>query len=137
MKTMKLYRVEIAPLVILPLGKSPFFSYLSSEPIERGTYVGIPFGKRAIEGIVFDCAPLPGRSPIWMKWVTKVIEKKFLTAEQLELAQYVSEEYFTPLGKTLKHFLPKRTKARKKKVVSTKKLEILRLNKDESQILRA
>lgn len=137
MKPSKLYRLEISPLVILPLTRSPFFSYLSSEPIERGTCVGIPFGKRAIEGVVFDCAPLPGQAPAWMKRVDRVIEKQFLTAEQLELAQYVSEEYFTPLGKTLKHFLPKRTKARKRKKTVTNKLETLRLNKDESQILRA
>src|SRR3990172_9311452 len=127
MEAKKLYHVEIAPLVILPLARPPFFSYLSSESINRGSLVAIPFGKRAIEGAVFDCAPLPGlarldesarQAPVWMKWVSKVIEKQFLTAEQLELAQYVSEEYFTPLGKTLKHFLPKRTKARKRKCLS-------------------
>src|SRR3989344_8888257 len=130
MEAQKLYHGELAPLVTLPLARSPFFSYLSSEPIERGSFVAIPFGKRAIEGVVFDYAPLPGlarldesarQAPAWMKWVSKVIEKQFLTAEQLELAEYVSEEYFTSLGKTLKHFLPKRTKARKKKAVSTKK----------------
>ncbi|OGI31508.1 MAG: primosomal protein N' [Candidatus Moranbacteria bacterium RIFCSPLOWO2_12_FULL_48_12] len=146
MEAQKLYHVEIAPLVILPLARSPFFSYLSSESINRGSLVAIPFGKRAIEGVVFDCAPLPGlarldesarQAPVWMKWVSKVIEKQFLTAEQLELAQYVSEEYFTPLGKTLKHFLPKRTKARKRKKDITSKLETLRLNKDESHIIKA
>lgn len=137
MKIQKLYRVEVAPLVILPLTRSPFFSYLASEPIELGSLVAIPFGKRAIEGVVFACAPIPGQAPVWMKWVSKVIEKQFLTAEQLELAQYVSEEYFTSLGKTLKHFLPKRTKARKKKTVGTKKFETLRSNKDELRLLKA
>ncbi|MDO8566294.1 MAG: primosomal protein N' [Candidatus Moranbacteria bacterium] len=137
MKMRKLYRVEIAPLVILPLTRSPFFSYLSSEPIELGSLVAISFGKRSLQGIVFDCAPLPGQVPAWMKWVSKVIEKQFLTAEQLELAKNVSEEYFAPLGKTLKHFLPKRTKARKKKVVGPKKFETLQSNKDELRILKA
>jgi primosomal protein N' (replication factor Y) (superfamily II helicase) len=123
MKPTQLYRLEVAPLVILPLARAPFFSYLSSSPVAIGSYINIPFGKRSIEGIVFDCAPLPGpprlgeagKPPVWMKFADKIIEEKFLTHEQLELAQYVSEEYFTPLGKTLKHFLPHRVKARKKR----------------------
>lgn len=137
MEPAKLYRVEIAPLVILPLGRSPLFSYLSSEPIEQGSYVAISFGKRAIQGIVFGCAPLPGRAPAWMKWISKVIERQFLTREQLKLAEYVSEEYFTPLGKTLKHFLPKRTKAKKKKKTAESTLEKFRPTKDEARILKA
>lgn len=137
MKDQKLYRVEIAPLVILPLGRSPLFSYLSAEPIDQGSYVDISFGKRNIQGVVFDCAPLPGQAPHWMKWVSRVIEKRFLTPEQLELAEYVSEEYFTPLGRTFKHFLPNRTKARKRKEGETKRIEAIRPSKEETQILKA
>lgn len=137
MKAKKLYRVEIAPLIILPLGRSPLFSYLSFEPLDRGSYVEISFGKRTLQGVVFGCALLPGQAPTWMKWVSGMIEKRFLTEEQLALAEYVSIEYFTPLGRTLKHFLPKRTKARKRKSASIKKLDILHLHKDEAKILKA
>lgn len=138
MKPSKLYRLEIAPLVILPLGRSPFFSYLSSSPIAPGSYVGIPFGKRTIEGVVFDCAPLPGQAPTWMKFVGESIENAFLTKEQLQLAEYVSAEYFTPLGKTLRHFLPKRTRARKKKDEPlAETVEKLRATKEETDILRS
>ncbi|HLC95330.1 MAG TPA: hypothetical protein VJH89_02475, partial [Patescibacteria group bacterium] len=104
-----LYRLEIAPLVLLPLGRSPLFSYVSDTSIARGSYVTIPFGKRALGGVVLDCAKLSGRAPLWMKPVGHILKKSFLTTEQLALAQYISEEYFTPLGKTLKHFLPSRT----------------------------
>lgn len=114
MKDMPLYRLEIAPLVILPLERSPFFSYLSHKPVSLGSLVRIPFGKRSIEGVVFDCAPLPGRAPHWIKKIERIVQPEYLTPGQCELAQEVSEEYFTPLGKTLIHFLPAKTRPRKK-----------------------
>ena len=137
MSSSKLYRLEIAPLVILPLGRSPFFSYLSHLPLACGSYVSISFGNRTIEGVVFDVAPLPGQAPHWMKFVGATIEDAFLTDEQRALAEYISDEYFTPLGRTLKHFLPKRTQSRKKKSASTPLAETLRATKEESLILKA
>ncbi len=138
MKSAKLYRLEVAPLIVLPLNRAPFFSYLSFSQIAAGSYVSIPFGKRVIQGVVFDCSPLPGKAPAWMKFVNQTIEEKFLTQKQLELAKYISEEYFTPLGKTLKHFLPRRAKARKngRKLVlpAIKKLRAL---KTETDILKS
>ncbi len=137
MKKSALYRLEIAPLVILPLVRSPFFSYLSAVPVTAGSSVKIPFGKQTLEGVVFGCAPLPGRAPSWMKYVGEILEPDFLTAEQLQLAEYIAEEYFTPLGKTLRHFLPRRAKARKKNVSSpAQKRETLRPTKEEAKILK-
>jgi primosomal protein N' (replication factor Y) len=136
MESAKLYRLEVAPLVILPLTRAPFFSYLSSSPVTIGSYINIPFGKRSIEGIVFSCVPLPGKPPVWMKFADKIIEEKFLTYEQLALAKYVSEEYFTPLGKTLKHFLPRRAKARKKNGQSVLQTKKLQATKSETHILK-
>ncbi|OGI14134.1 MAG: primosomal protein N' [Candidatus Moranbacteria bacterium RIFCSPHIGHO2_01_FULL_54_31] len=136
MKPSALYRLEIAPLVILPLGRSPLFSYLSAAPVATGSYVSVSFGTRTVPGVVFACAPLPGPAPTWMKSAGETIEKAFLTPEQLELAEYISEEYFTPLGKTLKHFLPKRTLARKKKPEKAQAIQTLRSSKEESAILK-
>ncbi|MEK9151088.1 MAG: primosomal protein N' [Patescibacteria group bacterium] len=137
MKPSGLYRLEIAPLVILPLGRSPFFSYLSSEPVASGSYMSIPFGKRSIEGVVFGCAPLPGRAPTWMKFAGASIENAFLTKEQRELAEHISRKYFTPLGKTLRHFLPKRAKARQRKEKSfAETLEKPRATKEETGALK-
>ncbi len=129
------YRLEVAPLSILPLGRSPFFSYLSDEPVAPGTLVAIPFGRQKLQGIVSDCTPLPGRPPHWMKRITKVLSPEFLTETQLKLAEWISEEYFTPLGKTLKHFIPKQTKERKRPVVTEKKRKTLTATKSEKEIL--
>lgn len=136
MKPLPLYRLEVAPLLILPLGKSPLFSYLSNEPVALGSLVAISFGKRSLEGVVFGIAPLPGKAPTWMKFISSVIEKEFLTEHQLVLAQYLGEEYFTSLGKVLKHFLPKRIILKKKEKSVEHTLETLKLHKDDSAVLK-
>lgn len=136
MKSSPLYRLEVAPLLILPLGKSPLFSYLSNEPVAPGSLVAISFGKRSLEGVVFGFAPLPGKAPIWMKFISSVIEKEFLTERQLALAHYISEEYFTSLGKVLKHFLPKRTAQKKKERNIKHTPETLKLHKDDNAVLK-
>lgn len=136
MKPSKLYRLEVAPLTILPLGKSPFFSYLADEPIESGTLVAISFGKQSLEGVVFGCAPLSGQEPPWIKHITKIIKKGFLTEKQLRLAQYVSQEYFTPLGNTLKHFLPKRVILKNKMPAAIHRTKTFRLDKYETELMR-
>jgi primosomal protein N' len=134
MKPSALYRLEIAPLVILPLGRSPLFSYLSDIEIASGSLVKMPFGKREIEGIVYKSQVFPGRAPHWMKYVSGVILPAHLTEKQRLLAEAISEEYLTPLGKTLKHFLPKQAKARKKKTpaAAKEKAAVLKARKDES-----
>ncbi len=132
MKKTSLYRLEIAPLVILPLSRSPFFSYLSDTDIVPGSLVRMPFGKREIEGVVWKSQAFPGRAPQWMKHVSSVISSAHLSEEQRTLAEAISEEYLTPLGKTLKHFLPKQAKARKKAAAEKEKPLALKARKDES-----
>lgn len=118
MKKNSLYRLEVAPLLILPLTRSPFFSYASNHAVPLGSLVSISFGTRTIEGIVYGCQILPGAKPTWMKFYSHVLVDSCLTDAQRELALLVSEEYFTPLGRTLKHFLPKRVTERKKNLAS-------------------
>lgn len=100
-----LYRLDIAPLTPLPLTRSPFFSYRSETLVALGSLVEIPFGKRALKGIVYAAHPLPGRAPLWLKPIHRVIRNSWLTKEQRQLAQALSEEYFSSLGNTLKHFV--------------------------------
>ncbi len=135
MKTPQLYRLEVAPLLILPLSRSPFFSYASTQPIEVGSLITISFGSQTVEGVVFRCQILPGQKPSWMKMVSHIKLLSALTANQCALAERISQEYFTPLGKTLKHFLPKRIIARDKIAVSTTH-RVLRPTKDELVLLR-
>src|SRR3989344_4217832 len=134
MKPHPLYRLEVAPLIILPLTRSPLWSYLSRTPVTPGSLVRIPFGSQEAEGVVFASDPFPGRAPNWMKYIREVKESNYLTPEQLALAENVSETYLTPLGKTLKHFIPTKAKARKKKLPEAK-TKVLRAKKEETRLL--
>lgn len=136
MNMKSLYRLEVAPLTILPLTKSPFFSYASDVPVPQGSLVSISFGTQTIEGVVYGCDPLPGTKPTWMKYCSGIIAESFLTAAQCKLALQVSEEYFTPLGRTLKHFLPKPVTARKKGSAPKEKTKTLRCTKTEQALVK-
>lgn len=133
MNSKTLYRLEVAPLTILSLNKSPFFTYASTEPVPQGSLVSISFGKQTLQGIVFECQILPGPKPTWMKYISSVLRVSFLTEEQCTLAQSMSREYFTPLGRVLRHFLPKITKEKKSTVSiqKTNSTPIPRATKEE------
>lgn len=103
--TQPLYRIDIAPLTPLPLTRSPFFSYRHNASLALGTLVQIPFGRRSLRGIVYAANPLPGRAPLWLKPIERVIREGWLTHEQRELALRISDQYFSSLGNTLKHFV--------------------------------
>ncbi|MBP7811418.1 MAG: primosomal protein N' [Candidatus Moranbacteria bacterium] len=104
------YRVEVAPLTILPLKRSPLFSYSSRVDIPIGAVVSISFGKQELHGVVCTCSQMKTRTASWIKEISSVLMRDVLTQEQIRLAQEISSEYFTPLGKTLVHFLPNETK---------------------------
>lgn len=101
-----LYRLEVAPLTLLPLKRSPLFSYASRTELPVGAILSVPFGKQELRGVVFSCAPFTGRPASWIKEISSVLTRIGLTGKQILLAQEISQEYFTPLGKTLVHFLP-------------------------------
>lgn len=100
------YRIEVAPLSILPLKRSPLFSYCSRIEIPVGAVVSIPFGKQELRGVVCARASSKNRPASWIKEISSVLMRDGLTEKQIRLARMISAEYFTPLGKTLIHFLP-------------------------------
>lgn len=100
------HRIEVAPLSILPLKRSPLFSYVSRIRLPVGAVVSVPFGKQELRGVVCACGMSETRPPSWIKEISSVLVHDGLTEKQIELAKEISSEYFTPLGKTLIHFLP-------------------------------
>ncbi len=117
MKKKAFFRVDVAPLTVLPQNRSPFFSYVSSEKIPSGSLVSLPFSGRKVRGVVWESAALPSPIPHWMKFVEKIEYPKLLNEKQLLLARWMSEAFFAPLGNTLKHFLV--LPPQKKKAVSS------------------
>jgi len=139
MKQDVIFFCDIAPVVPIPLGKRQAFSYLSESEIPRGSLVWIPFGPRTIRGIVLSCAPIAraGHPSGRFKQVKSVVRESFLTDRQVSLAESVSKECLTPLGKTLRHFLPSIVRERARKDaghVGEKKT--IRLTESEKEVAR-
>lgn len=117
--------IDIVPLAKISLSRDQFFCYLHNTIIKPGSLVSIPFSKRTIEGIVIGSRLDFSRlGNIQLKKVEKILEENFLDAKQLELAQFISDYYLSPLGVILKSFIPKRTKERDKKQETRDKIEI-------------
>ncbi len=115
MKKPKNYIIDVVPLTRITLAKQQFFSYLWDKKVPAGSLVTIPLSRRNAEGIVIrshlDFERLNG---IRLKTIGNIIETGFLTPDQLELAKFISEYYFCPLGVVLKFFVPRRVKMRDK-----------------------
>ena len=121
------YILDIVPLTRISLTRNQSFSYLSDVSLPAGTLVTIPFSGRKIEGVVLGAKKdFPRIGNIELKKIEEIIEENFLTAQQIELAEFISDYYVSPLGVVLKNFVPARTKARNAKRetrnVNTKKI---------------
>ncbi|TSD01452.1 MAG: primosome assembly protein PriA [Parcubacteria group bacterium Athens0714_25] len=105
--------VSVAPLTKIPLSREQFFYYLFNKTIPSGSLVEVSLGKRKINGIVLDSKNDFTRSGNYrMKKIEKIIEENFLTENQIKLAKFISEHYFSSLGIVLKSFVPARIKER-------------------------
>ncbi|MCK4636103.1 MAG: primosomal protein N', partial [Candidatus Moranbacteria bacterium] len=117
----KKYLISIIPLTRISLIRDQFFYYLAENPVPKGTLCEVPFGYRRIKGIVLESKTDFQRvGGMRLKRINKILNEKFLTEEQLQLAQFISEYYLCPLGIVLKHFLPTQAKSRKKEADSEK-----------------
>ncbi len=108
--------VDVVPLTKIPLSRNKSFSYLADKKLVEGTLVSIPLFKRKVEGIVLGARPdFPRLGNIELKPIEEIIEEIFLDKKQIELAQFISDYYISPLGIVLKSFVPKRVKTRNPK----------------------
>ena len=131
--------INIIPLVKIPLGKRPVFSYLWEKELPAGTLVSIPFHNKNIQGIVIDEKNNPAiNNHIKLKFLTTVLTEKFLDKNQLTLAEFLSEYYISSLGTILKNFVPKQTKPRATKpVICNSKPKKIILTKEQTSAIKA
>lgn len=105
--------LSVTPLVKIPMNRDQFFYYLFDEKLPAGTLVSVPLFRKIVEGVVleskYDFLRIGGMT---LKKIEKILEKNFLTKNQLSLAKFISDYYIISLGVVLKSFVPKRTKAR-------------------------
>ncbi len=116
MQKEKGFIIDVIPLARLPLGRQQFFSYLSEKEIPTGSLVSVPLFRRSISGIVLQSRQDFERlGNFRLKKVLAVERENFLTSNQLQLAEFISDYYFSSLGVTLRHFMPKIVQERSKK----------------------
>jgi primosomal protein N' len=112
----KCFQLEVAPLTVLPFQKA-VFSYLSREPVSPGALVRISFAGRTLSGAVIRVTPLEeAAEELKLKYISGIIDPNAFTEHQIQLAQSISQDTFTSLGKVLKHMDPKRVTERIKKI---------------------
>ncbi|MFC1638297.1 primosomal protein N' [Patescibacteria group bacterium] len=108
------YLISVVPTVKIPMNRDQFFYYEFNEKIPIGSKVKAPFGRSKIEGIVIDVkSDFERMGNIKLKKIEKLLEKNFLTPEQIKLAQFISDYYLTSLGIVMKSFAIKKVKERK------------------------
>ncbi|MCX6762306.1 MAG: primosomal protein N' [Candidatus Moranbacteria bacterium] len=112
---MKRHIIQVAPIIPLPVSRTQVFSYWHDEVLPIGTLVSVPFYFREIEGIVVKVREnISPASFFKLKDIRSVVEKKFLSENQIKLAQKIAEYYFAPLGSVLKLMVPRVAKQRVK-----------------------
>lgn len=129
---------DVIPVVPIPLRNRQEYSYLSDDPVPVRSLVSVPFGPRTVRGIVTSCAPVAEETVIGgrFKNIRATIREEALTEEQLRLAESVSRDCFTSVGRTLRHFLPSPVRERRKPESETAKVPF-RTTEEERVLAKA
>jgi primosomal protein N' (replication factor Y) len=131
----QLYQVEVIPLTQLPLTRAPYFTYKSEEDVPYGSLLEVPFGSQMLLGISTKCVTKKGSFPSWIKAIISVKETSVLTPTQITFAEEVSKHTFTPLGRVLRHTIPKAAKKLLDAPDFAEPSQALSLTKNESLLL--
>ena len=124
---------EVAPTQIVRAG-SDSFTYSSEESLPPGTLFRISVGKKLMNGLVIR--KLSAKPTYDTKPVESVLETTPLPRAHIELAQWLSDYYATPLAVVLQTILPaglqkkRREKERSQSVVSRERTNFV-LNDDQ------
>ncbi|MBW6441109.1 primosomal protein N' [Patescibacteria group bacterium] len=118
---------QVIPAVKIPRNMAQFFSYLISKKItakiEIGSVVEISLRNKTVLGIVREIQNINLEKINYkLKEITNVLDNSIqISKEQIQLLEFVSNYYYSPLGSVVKSALPEITKkeARKKIELNT------------------
>ena len=137
-KDTKQFLISVAPLTRIALTRDQSFFYTYNIELSVGTLVEVPIGRRKVEGVVTAVsADFPRESNFQLRPLTRILEKDFLTKEQLKLATFICEYYLSPMGVVLKHFLPKRVQMRGSIVLRKIKQKTITTTPEKKKIISA
>jgi len=120
MKASKKYIVSVIPIIPLNPFGTQIFSYASKQPIPKGSLVSIPFSRKTIQGITVPQESDTSKYKI-LKFIHEIIAPSLLTAQQIDLAFYISKTYFVSLASSVKLFIPRRVIIKKAPSTDTQK----------------
>ncbi len=108
-----MYIVDLIPLIFIPRKKQQILSYLSSERLNIGIIVEITINKRLARAVIIRSQPIRNLklnlrkiNDFKLKKINKVIiDGPQITHYQLQLASFIADYYYLPLGIALKTFL--------------------------------
>jgi len=116
-----MYIVNVIPLTKIPLTFSQTFTYFSTQNLKKGGLVLAPVSRRKVPCIVQECLALEKikmevrKGAFKLKGISTVLCNSPVVSEnQIELALWLHRYYLTPLGLSLKLFLPQSIIKRKK-----------------------
>ncbi len=109
-----MYIITAIPITPLPRPNEQIFSYFFDKNLSRGTLAVAPLGNRSVKVLVLNSESLEKKkldirgASYKLKGLKKVFnDNRVLGDEDIELALWLSEKLFSPLGLVLKSFLPK------------------------------
>ncbi len=103
--------IDVIPLTRISMARQQYFSYEWSQKLPPGTLVSIPLFRRILNGVVIKSrSDFHRLGNIKLKKISKVLEENFLSEKQMELAEFISNYYLSPIGVVLKFFVPKRAR---------------------------
>ena len=98
-----MHYAEVA--VDAPAGRSTYsYGVPGGLDVRRGTFVWVPFGPRLVRGIVVAVTLQPGYEIT--KPIASVVDQPPLSETQLELGDWISQHYLSPLYAALSLFAP-------------------------------
>ena len=103
---------KIIPAIKLPKGARQVFSYAVPNKFEKKIRIGMPvevyFRNRKIIGIVYDLKKeIIKKFGYKLKNIENLLnDSASLSKEQIKLAEYISDYYYTPLSLVIKTIIP-------------------------------
>ena len=88
--------------VVLARSSAPHLTYRAFSPIKAGTVVSVPLHHTSKEAMVVKEV----ERPAFETAVIASVSDKYYTSEQIEVAKFISEYYFSSLSEAISLFLP-------------------------------
>ncbi len=106
-----MFLIDVVPLIKIKQKESQILTYFYPEKIEIGSLVLVPVKHNLTKAVVIAVKEAASfkteikKLPYRLKKIEKILkEKPILSREQLKLANFIHNYYYTPLGKAFKLF---------------------------------